>query len=192
MVKEAGIDDLKPRPARCSGWLGYRECFVPGPMRPDEWRAGSIYVELDRDEPRLYDVLGSLHMVVSDRFREVMEALAPGQCQFLPIPVRSPSGRHLADYWYLHVVNWVECMDMDKSIYIIDPDGSRHYMICHINAQRIQNAIMIGRVAEEGVNCFIRDSMRLVIQRAKLTNVSIYDFPCTNAPLSKKRPGAAH
>ena len=161
-------------------------------MRPDEGRAVSIYFGLDRDEPRLYDVLGSLHMVVSDRFREVMEALAPGQCQFLPIPVRSPSGRHLADYWYLHVVNWVECMDMDKSIYIIDPDGSRHYMICHINAQRIQNAIMIGRVAEEGVNCFIRDSMRLVIQRAKLTNVSIYDFPCTNAPLSKKRPGAAH
>jgi hypothetical protein len=56
------------------------------------------------------------NLVVSDRLRLLLDSLASGDLQFLPINITGPKSDELAQYW---LVNWLtvcDCLDRPKSL----------------------------------------------------------------------------
>ena len=76
-----------------------------------------------------YDVLNTVGggILVSNKVKEVIEDNFLGEVQFFDA-IFSFKGKKCNAYTTMNICNQIECYDMDKSIYTIDPiDGSYHF-----------------------------------------------------------------
>jgi hypothetical protein len=63
--------------------------------------------------------LSSFAMVVSDKFKSVVESQAPGNVQFIPVLMkrRAKAVNCGQTYWIVNLLGRVPCVDMTKSVY---------------------------------------------------------------------------
>lgn len=135
---------------RTTLWSGYRcslntpllprdirLCLAEGdPVEPGAW-SGSYEAVADEPGP-LEDMPWCDMDIVSDRFKELLCAIAPGCAQFLPMHVRDYRGRTARQmYW---VVNWlriVDCIDMTHTDVMYVPKGDPIYVSIAINCAKV-------------------------------------------------------
>lgn len=126
----------------------------------------------DRRRCEDFPMTSDSSFVVSTAARLVIERVAPGNCEFLPIPVIC-RGETLPDpYWVMNVLSKIECIDeMRSEPWKIDTDGRFHVRI-EIDPTRVPSDTKVFRAVDHG-SVFIREEMRQAFEESKLSGWAV-------------------
>jgi hypothetical protein len=95
----------------------------------------------------------------SHRFRDTVLALCPGQVEFVPVRLHSPSGVN-EQYLFMNVLNCIDCVDMDRSLVPRRTTEKRPHVIEFAFApDRIPNGTHILRVPEAVSPIFLSETL---------------------------------
>ncbi len=108
---------------------------------------------------------------VSDRLRGILEAAAPGNCQFFPMKLRHNGRPCPLVYWAMYV-DAVDCADPDKSGW--DHEG-QYIQDPVIDAERVPASIHVFRVKDGPSVIVVRDSLRRYLKKEKVTGCAFYE-----------------
>lgn len=145
----------------------------------DSWNPDTV-AECDRKGPVEDMPWCSPHgYVVSQRIREILERMAPGNCQFLPVTVQYK--RRTIDagpYWVLNILNVVDCLDMVKSTIRpskVLPSGMAVLEMV-IRHELIPGNVLICRVKHDEFNVLIRSDVVTAFRGAKISGFFVFEL----------------
>lgn len=109
------------------------------------------------------------HTIISNRFRQLLEAEAPGAAQYLPITIEGPDSDKIGQpYW---AVNWLrvfECLDKEHSVTDVH-EGVERIMFPCVDPRKVPDDGVLGLLGGYTVIVLIRDDLRKKIKAAEMT-----------------------
>lgn len=117
--------------------------------------------------------------IVSQYAREILELIAPGDIQFLPVRMENERTGEMLDepWWVANYLRVFNCLDFHRS-WVMHHDLGRPGLRtdlrlppCVIDSRLLTEQDKIGRVGYSHTDVIVRDSVASVIRRAGITGV---------------------
>jgi hypothetical protein len=113
--------------------------------------------------------------LVSDRFKSMLEAAGPDDCQYFPVDIRYKGKPIPHPYWALHVIHTVDCADPAKSYSTTGgTPGSVYHIRAAIIPEKVPPERAIFRIKDGAPTPCVRDSLKRALVKAKITGVMFY------------------
>lgn len=110
--------------------------------------------------------------IVSDKFKNAMEAMKIVGIQYLPLNlINKDNDKRLGDYYVANICNLIEAINMEKSEHIELGQGKYIFVSYAINEEKIRG-LDIYRLKESNIPIFLSEKLKKIIKDYKLTGFS--------------------
>lgn len=128
------------------------EVFIRNVAEPAPGIDKPLSIRLKRAYTRLNDLIvvygSARNLIVSSRFRDLVESLEPNVHQWLPFHLIQPSGEKFpGGYWGMHILQAVDCIMGGKDVTFYEQPIDRWNGSCH----EIRRAVGVHYRGDDGI-----------------------------------------
>jgi hypothetical protein len=153
------------------------------PMAKGEWPSPPPLFCYDSVK-QFVDLPGCLRLtIVSGRLRTLLEQLAPGSAEFLPVRLKGPRSDELPDtYWGVNWLRVIDCLHAES--FNIDEQGKRYVEVPVIDPSKIPADFVLGVLEHFRVQVLVRNDLRLALKKAGVRGTQFYKVASIDRPES--------
>ena len=139
------------------------------PSEPLDWHMASFAGK------KLLDYIGNLsnYPTVSTRFRELLDAHASAEIEYLPVNIIDHKGKKVdGGYYIANIIGTVDCVDLANSEYVSDPmypDEFQFLSKLNLHLSKIPKESNIFRIKENKTTIIVRSDLAEVIKDSKIS-----------------------
>lgn len=149
--------------------------FEHGEIHKDEFPKIEANLEYDRCIQDCPWPVMSMFMI-SDRVRVILDDIAPNNCQFFPVSLWRNGAKIDIVYWIMYVDS-IDCVDPTRSEWMGDRINEPFIVEDRVPVDTHIFRAWYPEKSFSGMSIFVRDRVRRVLKREKVTGCFFYEPP---------------